>query len=165
MKVCRKCGKPAISDTDMFCADCGGDLIEKSEFAEFVANNPEDDNSHGSYTGYTHTENVNYVCDSEPYYSQDDIANNKVYAVLSYISILFLVPMIGAKNSPYAKFHANQGLLLFIVNLIIDFASGFIEYFGILKIATLIFMIMGIVNAAKGKTERLPIFGKFDLYK
>lgn len=165
MKVCRKCGKSAISDSDMFCADCGGDLIEKSEFADFVAANPEDDEQNGGYTSYTRTESINFVDDGEPYYSQDDIANNKVYAVLSYIGILFLVPMIGAKNSPYAKFHANQGLLLFIVNVIIGVASEFFHYLGILNIVTLVFMVMGIVNAAKGKTERLPVFGKFDLYK
>ena len=48
-----------------------------------------------------------------------DVEKNKALAIVGYIiPILFFIPLVtDAKNSPYAKFHANQqlNLLLFWV--------------------------------------------------
>ena len=41
-----------------------------------------------------------------------DIAQNKAMAILAYLGILVLIPIFAAKNSAFAKFHANQGLIL-----------------------------------------------------
>ena len=52
-------------------------------------------------------------------YQENDINENKVFALLSYIGPLFLVPVLAAPKSKYARFHANQGLVLFLAELII----------------------------------------------
>ena len=43
--------------------------------------------------------------------------SNKLMAAISYIWILFLVPLFAAKDDAFARFHANQGLVLFITNI------------------------------------------------
>ena len=49
-------------------------------------------------------------------------------AVLSYFSILVLVPIFAGKHSRYASYHANQGFTLFLLeiawNLLIAIISG-----------------------------------------
>lgn len=95
--------------------------------------------------------------------------NNKLMAAISYIWILFLVPLFAAKDDAFARFHANQGLVLFIVNIalyiisIIPFVGPIIS--GIGGIATLIFMILGIINALKGEMKPLPLIGGIEIIK
>ena len=43
--------------------------------------------------------------------SSKDIEKNKIMAVLAYI--IFLIPLLAAKDSPFAKFHTNQGSSIF----------------------------------------------------
>ena len=94
-----------------------------------------------------------------------DVEQNKVIALLSYLGILFLIPLLIRKDSQFCRYHVNQGLILFIANVIINFASGFIGLLGILSIATLIFMIMGIINCCKGVCAPLPLIGTIELIK
>ena len=96
-------------------------------------------------------------------------SNDKVFCILSYFGILWLVGLLAGKTE-FAKFHANQGLVLFIAGLIIGAASAipFVGWFIIApvgSIATLVFAIMGIVNAAQGQMKPLPVIGKFQIIK
>ncbi len=98
-----------------------------------------------------------------------DVEANKIFAVLAYLGILFLIPLLMAKNSPYAKFHTNQGFILFLcwvgIGLIgwIPVIGWLISFVG--SIALLVFTIMGIINALQGKMVRLPLIGQYDIYK
>ncbi len=47
-----------------------------------------------------------------------DIEINKAVAALSYIWILFLIPLLLKRNSDFAQFHAKQGLVLFILSFL-----------------------------------------------
>lgn len=47
-----------------------------------------------------------------------DIEANKTLAALSYAWILCLVPLLGRRDSKFAQFHAKQGLVLFIIEII-----------------------------------------------
>ena len=44
--------------------------------------------------------------------------NNKLMGILSYIGILVLIPIFAAKDDPFVRYHANQGLVNFIVALV-----------------------------------------------
>ena len=44
----------------------------------------------------------------------NDVQSNKVMAILAYFGILFLIPLLAAKESPFARYHTNQGLVLFL---------------------------------------------------
>ena len=64
----------------------------------------------------------NNMFDSDDYsgrFDTNDIEQNKIIAAIGYIPVLFLVPML-ATSSPYAKFHANQGLILTVVSIILN---------------------------------------------
>ena len=109
-----------------------------------------------------------------------DIEDNKVMGVLAYLGILVLVPIFGKKDSPFAQFHANQGLLLFlgsialvivinILNFVVLSISDslfFVSFIlNALYLAPTVLAILGIVNAASGKAKELPFIGKFRLIK
>ncbi len=108
-----------------------------------------------------------------PVFSQEDIDKNKVFAVLAYLGILWLVGLLAAKESPFARFHVNQGLILFICGIALYFASIPLMFLGIgfillpvTQLAWLVFAIIGIINAAKGEAKPLPLIGKlFTLVK
>ena len=49
----------------------------------------------------------------------EDADKNKIFGILAYLGILCLIPILVAKDSPFAKYHANQGLVLFLLEIII----------------------------------------------
>lgn len=102
-----------------------------------------------------------------------DAQDNKIMGILAYLGILVLVPILAAKESPFARFHANQGLLLliayiafYIVFFILIFASPMIGViFSILSIGFIVFIVIGIINVTKGEMKELPIIGKYRILK
>lgn len=97
-----------------------------------------------------------------------DASSNKLMAVLAYIGILVLIPLFAAKESKFARFHTNQGLILLICSIVSYFIGkipslSFITW--ILSLAILILAIIGIINAVKGETKELPLVGKFTIIK
>lgn len=98
-----------------------------------------------------------------------DVEQNKVLGILAYIGILFIIPLLVAPQSKFAKFHANQGCVLFIAGIIcgavmavpiLGWIAGFCG-----GIFVFILAIMGIINAANGKMEKLPVLGDFEIIK
>ncbi len=114
--------------------------------------------------------------DTTSEYDAKDVEDNKVMAVLSYIWLLFLVPLFAAKDSKFARFHCNQGIVLAIVatvgGIIFSILSGipligwlFWVVGGLLGLACFILMIIGIVNAVNGKVKELPVIGGIRILK
>ena len=88
--------------------------------------------------------------------------------MLSYIWILFLVPLLAAKNSKFARFHANQGLVLFICSVVLGILAAIpiVKYVAmLLEVVALVLAIIGIVNVLNGKAKELPIIGGIKLIK
>ena len=93
-----------------------------------------------------------------------DAASNKWMAVLSYLGILVLIPLFAAKESKFARFHVNQGLILLILSVVIYFIGkipGLDSIVWLLNLAIFLFAVIGIINAFKGETKELPLIGKF----
>jgi uncharacterized membrane protein len=96
-----------------------------------------------------------------------EVEEGIVWAIIGYIGILFLVPLLAKKDNKFALYHAKQGLVLFIADIIVwvvAFILMFIPFIGwligaILWILLLVLFIIGIVNAATGKYKALPIIG------
>ncbi len=91
-----------------------------------------------------------------------DVEKNKTMAILAYF-IFFLPLVTDAKNSPFAKFHANQSLILLLGFFILMFINV-IPFLGQLlwfvgSIALFVFWIMGLMNAVNGKMKELPLIG------
>ncbi|PKM98927.1 MAG: hypothetical protein CVU79_01360 [Elusimicrobia bacterium HGW-Elusimicrobia-3] len=95
-----------------------------------------------------------------------DIEKNKTMGILAYI--LFFIPIIAARDSKFAMYHANQGLSLFIVAVASNVVAGFVPFIGgmlgaLLSLAFLAFMVMGIISASKGEMKPLPLIGGINL--
>ena len=91
-------------------------------------------------------------------YDTADIEQNKVMALLSYI--IFFILLLACPNSPFAKFHANQSLVLTIANVIVIFLGKIPvigKVTGLLNAIITILSILGLVYAAQGKAKELPL--------
>lgn len=89
-----------------------------------------------------------------------DVEENKVMACLSYLGILFLVPLLAKKDSKFAQTHAKQGMALFICEVIL----AIIPYLGwLLELAVVVIAIIGLINALQGKFWKIP--GLYDISK
>jgi uncharacterized membrane protein len=113
--------------------------------------------------------------------SADDAEKNKIFGIIAYIGILCLVPLLAVKDSPFARYHANQGLTLFlaeiviwvglsVIDLILRFilppSLGFVPFvLSLIQLGPLVLIVIGIINAAKGKCVPLPVIGGVKLIK
>jgi uncharacterized membrane protein len=110
----------------------------------------------------------------------EDVDKNKIFGILAYLWILCFVPIVAAPDSPFARYHANQGLVLFLTWIalgILNFAVGIVlamlpaflgfigVVFGLLYLAPLGLLGYGIINAAMGKCVPLPVIGGIKLLK
>lgn len=104
--------------------------------------------------------------------------NDVLMGVLSYLGILCLIPLLAAKDSEFAQYHAKQGVTLFaleVVLYVLQFFVGFMSIFAglgfllivfpILYLGIFVLIIIGIVNAVGKKKEPLPIIGGINLIK
>ena len=97
------------------------------------------------------------------------VENDKTMAVLSYLGILVLVPLLLKKESEFNKFHVQQGLVLLVAEIVwsivwwifawIPFVGWLIGAVGWLVLLYL--MIVGIINALNGEKKELPIIGQW----
>ncbi len=101
--------------------------------------------------------------------------------MFSYSGILFFIPLIAAKNSRFARFHASQGLNILLSGIAYSIASALLSFlfgliswqlalvmgtvFGIGSLALFVLVILGVVNVCKGEMKPLPIIGKFQIIK
>lgn len=86
-------------------------------------------------------------------------------AILSYLGILVLIPLLVEKKDEFVKFHARQGLVLFIGEIATMFVS-WIPIIGwflgfLVGILWLVLSIIGIINVLNGKKTLLPVIGQF----
>lgn len=104
-----------------------------------------------------------------------DIEKNKAIASFSYIFFFVLLPLLVARNSKFATYHANQGLILLIIATPIMVLSQFfmgwlthIPVIGVLfyiggvflpSLAWLGGILYGVHNCLKGECKPIPVIG------
>ncbi len=100
--------------------------------------------------------------------------NKKLYCILAYIGILWLVGLIQMPKDEDVKFHVNQGIVLtiaevalgiivFIFSIINGTLGTIVSVLGWVGIIVLI--IMGIIAANNGERKELPLIGKIKIIK
>jgi uncharacterized membrane protein len=106
-----------------------------------------------------------------------DIEENKTMACLSYISLLFLIPLLARPQSRFCRAHANQGILLCLVavgSFIVTLLFSVIPFIGfiislifslIFTIGIIVMAIIKIVEALGGKYKDLPLIGQLRILK
>ncbi|MFA5996088.1 MAG: hypothetical protein WCW27_04460 [Patescibacteria group bacterium] len=86
-----------------------------------------------------------------------DIADNKTMAMLSYIGILVLIPLLTKKDSKFAQAHAKQGLVMAVAMMLyIIPVAGWI-----IGTIALVLDVIALVSALQGKFWKIP--GAYDL--
>jgi len=84
---------------------------------------------------------------------------NKLFAALSYLSFLFILPYIVTPQDEFAKFHARQGLKLFVFTVVSDVIGALTGVGWILTLLRFYFIYKGMTNAFNGSREPLPWIG------
>jgi len=111
----------------------------------------------------------------------DDAHQNKVMAILAYFGPLVLIPIFAAKESRFARFHSNQGVVLLLAciaySIVYSVLSGILLaisgtlflIFSILgfvcSCGITVLAIIGIINAGKGEMKPLPVIGGIKILK
>jgi len=86
-------------------------------------------------------------------------------AIISYIGPLCLIPYLNKDKDEFVQFHARQGLVLFICE-VITWAIAWILPFlwtlmNLLSLVWLVFAVIGILNVVHKEKKELPIIGSF----
>lgn len=127
---------------------------------------------------HDHTESVATPIAQTNENKADGISEHKLYAILGYVlPFLFFLPLLqeSSKNNEFAKFHANQQLLLLItwvgVQVVLSNVLYMVIYMlagmlmSLLSLGILVLAIMGIISASQGTMKELPLIGKFRILK
>ena len=183
MAYCVKCGAK-VNDGVQYCPQCGAKIPVMPGAGQQKDSQQDYSYQQNGQQGYTYNQNSQqgYTGQQGEFFQQEDVRQNKVMGVLSYLGILVFVPLIaGNKQSPYVRFHTNQGLVLFIASVIVELLDGrwiwgfhsminfggswFSWIFDICSLVLFVFMIVGIVYACKGERKELPLIGQIKILK
>ena len=98
----------------------------------------------------------------------EENANEKTMGGLAYL--IFFLPLIACPQSQYARFHANQALVLVIVAVAGNIILGLIPVVGwiimpIFSICIVALEIYGLINGFTGKMKKLPVIGSITILK
>ncbi len=146
MAFCNKCGAE-IPEGANVCPACGEPVkASAAQAAQNVA------------------QNIMNTADTTAEFDPADIQQNKIISLFAYLGILFLIPLLARPDSKYARFHTNQGIVFFIVDLILTVIFSIISAivtgiasattsvtdvltgnFGALGVASVIVTIIGLV--------------------
>ena len=114
-------------------------------------------------------------------FSKNDIKDNKGISCFAYFGFLFVMPLFGASDSQFALFHANQGIvlvinelifsiLIFVAHLLSPLMPGVfpivrtILWFA-LSFCMIFYTAYGVINTLKGKAKELPIIGSISILR
>lgn len=189
---CPACGKRINYKADAEGRTAGGYAAyqTRTEQNDYARENVDSGNA-GTYS-YTYNYSSNYSSDqsskknygaendSRCYYkaaeatgesmTDDDAKANQLVSFLSYFGLLFLVPYLLRPNSRFARFHANQGLVLLLTSAAINILAGFVPVFGwLFEIAGALFVFVcflkGIINVYRLEKKELPLIGGIRILK
>ncbi len=176
MAICSKCGAQ-IDDNATFCPQCGTQ-VGAADNNTTRANNNSTGNASEKVNAAVDTvkDKLTNTKDHTAEFDQADIDANKGMAILAYLAILVLVPIFAAKESKYAKFHSNQGIILCIIGIVFNVickilcAIPLIRIIGYIVwavggIALFIVWLLAIINVVNGKAKELPFVGGIEILK
>ena len=106
--------------------------------------------------------------------SAEDIADNKLFAMLPYLSSVLgiIIALLGAKDSPYVRFHVKQALKLLVAELLVVVLTALtfwtiVTAVGAVVIYSILFVckIICFFQICSGKAKEAPIISNFGFLK
>lgn len=86
-----------------------------------------------------------------------------VMSVVSYMWVLFVIPLLTMRKNEFVHYHARQGMAFFLATIALGIFA-LIPYAGIIAgsalfLVMLVFWVIAIINALMGKKWRMPVIG------
>lgn len=103
-------------------------------------------------------------------FDPDDMKANQGEAIAT--AIIFFIPAITKKGSPYLNFMANQSFAIFLLGFVVGIVKGILSFLPPVIGGTLGYLLLlgvsalsiaNIVFAAIGKAKKLPVVGALNL--
>lgn len=96
---------------------------------------------------------------------EDTKSAGNVYAILSYLWVLCLIPLLFKKDDEFVIFHAKQGLVLFILEVALGII-GIVPFLGpiVVMLGTIfcgIISLVGIIKVLMGEKWEIPVLGEW----
>jgi Predicted membrane protein len=147
-----------------FCQKCGQSVIEAADQpkSEEPAQNPQI-----YYQPSQQQPQQRYYEPPHAYQAPQltpDAEENRYLCMFAYFGIGVLIPAVLKPNSEFVRYHINQGLVLFMLEIIsavvcivpiLGWVAG-----GVGLIFCLVCIVIGIVHTCNGEMRPLPIIGK-----
>lgn len=97
----------------------------------------------------------------EPTNQITDLEDSRLLAALSYLGVLVLVPLLVNRDDPFVAWHAKQGLVILIGEIIALIAASWSGLFGsLLFVLFLLASVVGLLQALLGRRWQAPLIGK-----
>ena len=88
---------------------------------------------------------------------EKQVLEGKIFAVLSYLSILCIIPLVLKKDNDFVLSHGKQGLVLFVAEVAVFIVSVIIPwFFQPLIFVCGVFSFWGMIEVLRGRCVRLP---------
>lgn len=109
-----------------------------------------------------------YACtqDVAGRFGKEDIRKSYIWAALAYF--IFFIPIIICPDNRFARYHANQSLILLVMMTFGITLVSMVPYIGILL--TVIGLLLGVVCIVRGfylaitkKAKPIPLIGRLEL--
>lgn len=122
-------------------------------------------------------EYVKDVKDFSKNYTDKEKSEGVFFGILSYLSVLCLIPYFLENKNNFVKFHAKQGLNLFLLEIIVGVCASILVVLllflsfavvlvrDIIECIFFVVSIIGIINVVQGKARELPIVNKIKIVK
>lgn len=120
---------------------------------------------------------VKDVKDFSKDYTEKEKSEGIFFGILSYLSVLCLIPYFLENKNNFVKFHAKQGLNLFLLEIIVGFSASVLVVLllflgfavvlvrNIIECIFFVVSIIGIIDVIQGKARELPIVNKIKIVK
>lgn len=102
-------------------------------------------------------------------FTPEEMEEKKLMAILCYLGLLVLIPILQEKDSAYIKFHINQGIVLSATSFVLSL-FGMIPVIGMIigLAGTILFFagaVINILNITNGKAVKVPFLSNFEIIK
>ena len=164
MNFCTSCGNQ-LDEGALFCNNCGNAIGEAQQAQSFQAQQP-------VYQPPVYQpQPVVLPHDHTAEFAQDDVSENKLYAMLIYLLGIagVIIALIAGKESPYLAFHVKQGLKITVVTAaaaVFTAATAWIFgitaiLFSIASVVLAVVKIMCFLKVCEGKSVEPAIIRDF----
>ena len=117
-----------------------------------------------------------FLTKDAPCFDPADIKDNKEVSGIAYLWILFFLPLVTCPSSYYGRYNANQGLILFLLGIIVTGVFGvltklpfigwlFVIPMSLYGLAWTVLSIICLVLTIQGIAVKIPVIGDITLIK